>query len=143
MKQHRPPKLNKGHTAYKPKDRTVSLKSAAWAKLRAQVLAEQPLCQHCMDDYNMVTPATDVDHIDNDGDNNERGNLASLCHSCHSKKTAADMRGQERAKHYGCDINGRPLDPNHHWNQKITSNREPKGRRGSLERTVANKEFSQ
>ena len=42
MKMHQPPK-GKTHTLYKPKDRVVSLKSAAWQKLRAQVLAEQQI----------------------------------------------------------------------------------------------------
>ena len=96
MKMHKPPK-GKTHTLYKPKDRVVSLKSAAWQRLRAQVLAEQPLCEHCYDD-GKVTPATDVDHIDNNGDNNARDNLASLCHSCHSIKTHAEMHGRKRRK---------------------------------------------
>lgn len=131
MKMHQPPK-GKTHTLYKPKDRVVSLKSSAWQRLRAQVLAEEPLCRHCYDDYGRVTPATDVDHIDNDGDNNARENLAPLCHSCHSIKTRAEMQGKQRKKVWGCDVNGFPLDPDHHWNraenapkkcEKITSNR--------------------
>ena len=46
------------------------------------------------------TPATDVDHIrDHKGDwglFTDRENLQSLCHSCHSRKTAAEMLGKRR-----------------------------------------------
>lgn len=115
MKQHQPQKLGNTHVTYKPKDRTLSLKSAAWQRLRREVLADQPLCQHCYDDYRRITPATDVDHIDNNGDNNERYNLQSLCHSCHSRKTRAEMYGH-KPKIIGCDVNGWPLDPDHEWN---------------------------
>lgn len=118
MKQHNPQSLGKTLVTYKPKARTVGLKSAAWLKLRAQVLAEEPLCRHCYDDYGDVTPATDVDHIDNNGDNNERINLAPLCHSCHSKKTANEMYGNHCRKIVGCDVDGWPLDPGHHWNRE-------------------------
>lgn len=116
MKQHRPPKTRQ-HTEYTPKERTVSLKSAAWQKLRAQVLAEEPLCRACMDDYGIVTPATDVDHINNDGDDNRRENLQSLCHECHSTKTRAEMQGNSVTVK-GCDENGWPLDPDHFWNRE-------------------------
>jgi hypothetical protein len=37
----------------------------------------------------MIVVATDVDHIDGNTGNNHPDNLNSLCHSCHSKKTAA------------------------------------------------------
>lgn len=97
---------------YKPKARVIPLGSAAWQRLRAQVLAEEPLCRDCAA-RGLVTPATDVDHMDNNGDNNARSNLAALCHSCHSIKTAEDM-GKRTTR--GCDVNGIPLDPNHHWN---------------------------
>lgn len=98
---------------YKPKKRAIPLGSAAWQRLRAQVLAEEPLCRDCAA-RGLVTPATDVDHMDNNGDNNARTNLAPLCHSCHSIKTAEDM-GKRTTR--GCDVNGIPLDPNHHWNR--------------------------
>lgn len=99
---------------YRPKIRVVPLGSAAWQRLRAHVLAEEPLCRDCMA-RGLVTPATDVDHIDNNGDNNTRANLAPLCHSCHSIKTAQDMGKQTTRGH---DARGFPLDPNHPWNRE-------------------------
>ncbi len=99
------------------KRRTLSLNSAAWKRLRAQVLAEEPLCRMCTA-RGLVVPATDVDHIedsrDDFTDDNSRENLQSLCHECHSLKTAASMG---KGVTWGCDVNGRPLDPDHPWNK--------------------------
>lgn len=92
--------------------RTLALDGAAWRKLRALVLSDKPLCEHC-ERRGLIVQATDVDHKDNNPSNNERDNLASLCHSCHSLKTMADM-GHD--VYLGCDVNGMPLDPNHPWN---------------------------
>lgn len=94
--------------------RTLSLDSAAWRRLRASVLADEPLCRHC---YRLgrVTPATDVDHANNDPSDNSRENLQALCHECHSRKTNADMG---RHVGYGCDVAGMPLDPAHPWNNE-------------------------
>lgn len=141
MKQHQPHKQSKRHTLYSPKQRTVSLKSAAWLKLRAQVLAEEPLCQHCRLHYDRIRTATDVDHQDNNGDNNARSNLVPLCHSCHSIKTRAEQQGKAPRPVYGCDEHGRPRDPGHLWNQKITSNQWVTDRRGSHARAPDFKEF--
>lgn len=93
--------------------RTPALDGAAWRKLRASVLADSPLCEHC-NKRGLLVLATDVDHIDDDPSNNDRDNLASLCHSCHSRKTMADMGHKVN---WGCDGNGMPLDPNHPWNK--------------------------
>lgn len=99
--------------------RHLPLNSAAWARLRAQVLAEEPLCRHCAA-LGLVEPATDVDHIINGegdySDDNRRENLQPLCHPCHSQKTRAEMSGGELVP-VGCDTSGRPIDPNHHWNR--------------------------
>lgn len=94
--------------------RTLALNGAAWRKLRETVLRERPLCETCYREGKMI-PATDVDHRDNDPTNNDRMNLASLCHACHSRKTQADMGKRVT---YGCDINGMPLDPDHPWNKQ-------------------------
>jgi len=101
---------------YEPKKRTLPLNSAAWRRLREQVLAEEPLCADCRL-MGYVTPANQVDHIvdsraDYD-DDNSRHNLQSLCTPCHSRKTAVSMG---KASSAGCDVRGRPLDANHHWN---------------------------
>lgn len=114
--------------------RTLALNSAAWRKLRAQVLREQPLCAICKTEW-----ATDVDHRDNDPTNNERTNLQGLCHACHSLKTQADM-GKE--VYWGCDVDGMPLDPSHPWNlekSRATGSAEPSG----PSRLFANREKTQ
>jgi len=103
------------------KRRTLSLNSTAWKNLRAQVLAEEPLCRMCSA-RGLVVPATDVDHIedsrDDFTDDNSRENLQSLCHTCHSLKTAASM---DKSIYLGCDVKGNPLDPNHPWNREQKS----------------------
>lgn len=97
--------------------RVLPLNGAAWQKLRADVLAEQPLCVDCAS-RGLTVAATDVDHKDGNPGNNDRENLQPLCHPCHSRKTAAD-HGKRVAM--GCDAQGQPLDPDHPWNvPKIT-----------------------
>ena len=91
--------------------RTLPLTSAAWRKLRAYILNESPLCEHCAP-LGLVVPATDVDHVDGNPGNNSMANLQSLCHACHSRKTAAD---HGKAVNLGSDVDGVPLDPNHPW----------------------------
>lgn len=113
MKQHRPPQPKKPAASSVRKVRAVRLNSAHWLRLRALVLADEPLCRSCAA-RGLVVPALDVDHIDNDGDNNSRDNLQPLCRSCHSHKTATTDRGRVK---YGFDVTGRPLDPDHHWNR--------------------------
>lgn len=97
----------------KANGRTLALNGTPWRKLRALVLSEAPLCQHCAA-RGLIVQATDVDHIDNDPTNNDPRNLASLCAPCHSRKTQADMG---KRVNWGCDVNGIPLDPNHPWNK--------------------------
>ena len=105
--------------------RTLALNGAAWRRLRAAVLAEEPLCRTCWA-RGTTTPATDVDHADGDPTNNADSNLVPLCHSCHSRKTQADMG---KRVSYGCDSNGMPNDPSHPWFQKspATEGHEPSG----------------
>ena len=95
----------------KSNGRTLALDGKAWRTLRAAVLREQPLCavSGCHE------WAVDVDHIDNDPTNNDRDNLAGLCHGCHSRKTQLALGGNVS---YGCDVHGYPLDPSHLWNSE-------------------------
>ena len=94
------------------KTRTLKLNGSAWQKLRASVLAGEPLCRHCAA-RGLVVPATDVDHM-NGADDNRLESLQPLCHECHSRKTA-----MENGKNvtFGCDASGTPADPSHFWNQ--------------------------
>ena len=93
--------------------RLLPLNSEAWYRLRRSVLAEQPLCQYCPP--GVITPATEVDHKNNDPADNSRENLVSTCKPCHSIKTMADMYG--RPARMGCDAEGNPINPAHHWNK--------------------------
>lgn len=91
--------------------RTLPLQSAAWQRLRASVLAGEPLCRDCAS-RSIVTEATDVDHVSGDPSDNSPDALQPLCHSCHSIKTARDHGKQVSMGH---DTDGMPLDPSHPW----------------------------
>lgn len=92
--------------------RTLKLNTAAWQRVRADVLSREPLCRHCAA-RGLVVPATDVDHM-NGADDNRLESLQPLCHECHSRKTARD---QGKRVAYGCDPSGKPADPDHPWNR--------------------------
>lgn len=85
--------------------RVLPLTGAAWRKLRKYILEQSPLCEHC-DQRGLVVEATDVDHVNGDPSDNSMANLQSLCHSCHSTKTAADHGKSVRTGH---GIDGLPL----------------------------------
>lgn len=66
----------------------------AWNKLRALVLAEEPLCRPCR----RADRVTEAEHVDHDvplsrGGTNDRTNLVPMCQSCHSAKTATQDGG--------------------------------------------------
>lgn len=69
--------------------------------LRPAQLLRQPFCRECARSGRR-TRATDVDHIvDHKGDwqrFTDRGNLQSLCHSCHSRKTMQEQWQKTRKK---------------------------------------------
>ena len=69
-------------------------------RLRPAQLLREPFCRECARHGRRVR-ATDVDHIvDHKGDWSkfcDRSNLESLCHSCHSRKTAREMH-ENRSK---------------------------------------------
>jgi 5-methylcytosine-specific restriction protein A len=64
---------------------------AAWEKLRATVLREEPLCRACLP---RVTAASTVDHIvpKSEGGSDDRSNLRALCRECHARKSSAEGR---------------------------------------------------
>jgi len=62
--------------------------TTAWRRCRAAKLARDPMCEHCS-----RALASEVDHktpIAAGGDPFDDGNLQSLCHACHSRKTARE-----------------------------------------------------
>lgn len=62
-----------------------------WPKLRAWVLAREPLCRMCQA-AGRVTLAGTVDHITPlaDGGTNHPSNLQPLCAACHRSKSARE-----------------------------------------------------
>lgn len=95
---------------HKPKEHSRSQEAESWRwmyrtktwleDLRPTQLLLEPFCRECAK-HGARTRATDVDHIeDHKGDWEkfcDRSNLQSLCHNCHSRKTAAEL-WQNRAK---------------------------------------------
>jgi 5-methylcytosine-specific restriction protein A len=68
---------------------------AEWARLRKQVLAEEPTCRICGE------PSTDAHHIvpiAQGGDRLDRETIAALCHTCHSRLTATQHGGYGNAR---------------------------------------------
>lgn len=71
-----------------------------WAERRTDQLIREPFCRECAK-RDLRVPATDVDHIvPHRGDVFQfmTGQLQSLCHSCHSRKTMAELNQQTRGK---------------------------------------------
>ena len=71
-----------------------------WRKdLRPTQLMREPFCRECAKAGRRIR-ATDVDHIVDHKGNwavfCDRGNLESLCHSCHSRKTVREMYENRR-----------------------------------------------
>lgn len=93
---------------HRPKD-ARRRESAEWHKLyllpvwqddlRPTQLLREPFCRDCAG-RGLRTPATDVDHIrPHRGDwskFNDRENLQSLCHRCHSAKTMRELNARRR-----------------------------------------------
>lgn len=66
-----------------------------WRKIRLAVLErDQYLCQVCAENGD-IRQATEVDHIvpREAGGTDDWDNLQSICHTCHSKKTAMESNG--------------------------------------------------
>lgn len=86
-----------------------------WQETRARQLSAHPLCAMCLP---RVTAATVCDHVDKDSKATEEGFFAgpfqSLCKTHHD---STKQREERRGRIIGCDDDGVPLDPKHHWNQ--------------------------
>jgi 5-methylcytosine-specific restriction protein A len=65
-----------------------------WKAARLVYLRQHPICKDC-EELGVVEVATDVDHITpHKGDRKvfwDRKNWQSLCHRCHSRKTAREV----------------------------------------------------
>jgi len=89
-----------------------------WRRLRAEVLAADPLCWYCQE-ANKIIAADTVDHIvPHKGDETlfwERSNLRSCCTSCHNH--LASIKDRDGIVP-GCDVDGEPLDSKHPWYQE-------------------------
>jgi 5-methylcytosine-specific restriction enzyme A len=89
--------------------------TARWKKRRARLLRDEPLCRMCKA-VGRLTPATIADHITPHRGDPEafEGPIQPLCPTCHSAaKQAQEHSGMLR----GGDIDGIPVDPNHHWHK--------------------------
>ena len=67
-----------------------------WAQRRTAQLLAEPFCRECSK-RGLRVKATDVDHIVPHRGNLElfaKGDLQSLCHHCHSRKTMAEMNAR-------------------------------------------------
>ena len=88
------PKTNKVIKIKAPENRLPSNQrgyDSSWRTVRMQHLLNYPLCAECLD-KKRFTVATDVHHLKKLAENphlrDVSSNLQSLCHSCHSIKTA-------------------------------------------------------
>lgn len=89
--------------------------NARWQKARATYLSQHPLCADHMR-RGQIVPATVVDHIvPHKGDQQlfwDRNNWQALCKTCHDSHK---QRMEKSGVAVGCDLNGFPTDPRHHW----------------------------
>lgn len=86
-----------------------------WQKARLMFLTANPLCVYCAR-QGRATAATVVDHRQpHRGDPSlfwDVSNWQPLCAPHHN----STKQIEERQTNAGSDINGLPIDPNHHWN---------------------------
>jgi 5-methylcytosine-specific restriction endonuclease McrA len=91
-------------------------------------MMRDPLCEACLQ-VGEIVPAEVVDHrvpISKEGREKRSAaeafphldGLASLCANHHNAKTRAEQLGEKNWMYKGCDIFGRPLDPDHAWNRE-------------------------
>lgn len=70
--------------------------TSTWRRVAKRFLERDPYCEECFK-QGKITPATEVDHIvPHKGDRNlmwDEKNWQSLCHRCHSRKTAREDGG--------------------------------------------------
>ncbi|MBA4143490.1 MAG: HNH endonuclease [Nitrosospira sp.] len=84
--------------------------NSAWQKCRAGHLLKNPYCVRC------GKIASVVDHIKPHKRDQalfwDPDNRQSLCQNCHN---SYKQRLEKSGRVIGCDVNGFPVDPQHHW----------------------------
>lgn len=96
----------------------------AWQRLRWQVLQRDDFSCTACGTY-IGQRGANVDHVQSRAVRPdlalEPDNLRTLCHACHSRKTARQDHAFGRAPKSGpaadCDQAGDPVDRNHPWNK--------------------------
>ena len=91
--------------------------SAQWKALRADQLKKHPLCAFHLK-RSKIVEATVVHHVRP----KDKDNIATFFRGPSSRcanrvTTSAGQKEDKRGYVMGCDINGVPLDPEHHWNK--------------------------
>lgn len=76
---------------WKNSDRKSRL-PASWTRIRAEVLARDPICQICG-----VRPSSHCDHIQAKTDNHAADALQGVCEPCHLQKSSAEGHAAQRA----------------------------------------------
>lgn len=90
--------------------------SPRWRQKRLDQLHRHPLCASCLA-IGTTSLASVADHKvphREDEDLFWQGDLQSLCATCHN---SYKQRLEKSGVAQGCSDDGRPLDPNHHWNR--------------------------
>lgn len=96
-----------------------------WDKTAKRHLWANPWCVFCLR-RGIRTLATVCDHIvPHRGDPklfwDSQNNWQGLCASCHN---SVKQRQEKSGKVSGCDKDGWPLDPNHHWRTDDKENKD-------------------
>ena len=93
--------------------KTKRIRGRRLQRIRARLLRGQPLCVHCLE-VGIVKGAIQIDHripLFQGGEDTDE-NRQNLCDECHKAKTVTERGDTLRL---GCDVNGNPADPTHHW----------------------------
>ena len=92
----------------------------SWRQARRIFLQKHPVCVFCLA-RGIVEPAEIVDHIKpHKGDESlfwDQANWQALCKVCHD---GAKQRLEKTGHLPGSDVQGMPLDAQHHWHKGAT-----------------------
>jgi hypothetical protein len=91
-----------------------------WKAAREAFLQANPWCRMCAQ-IGRQSRAVHVDHIEPHRRNWKlfwrRSNWQGLCATCHN---GAKQQYEKSGTLRGCDTNGVPLDPGHHWAKSVS-----------------------